>query len=66
MDWKDVPSYREKPTRYKAVQYLEGEELPNGILEQTLVEGDWVVRDLLTGRVYVVSEDVFDLIFERD
>jgi len=63
MDWSDIPVYRKRPARYKAVQYLEGDELPKDVCA---VLGDWIVLDVLKDNIFVLKDDVFDLVFEQD
>ena len=75
-EWNDVPVYRKRPARWKAVQYLRGKPLPPDarvdlkgdmyLAGQRILEGDWAVLDLLTCQVVIVDDRVFPFVFERD
>jgi hypothetical protein len=77
MNWNDIPSYRKKPNRFKAIQYLENDQLPTDAVHvddkgrswcagKKIRYGDWIVLDLMTSRISVVPDDIFNLVFEGD
>lgn len=72
MYWDDVTDfYRKKPARFKAVQYVDGEELPpvrniGDVTDATLQDGDWVVLDIEADRTFILKDDIFSLVFEKD
>jgi len=77
-NWEDAKTFRRKPSRFKAVQYIKENQLPPNtfLLGNTLFlekengvtcpvhDGNWVVKDLQKNTLNVITDDVFNLIFE--
>jgi len=79
LTWNEITTYyRKKPARFKAFQYNKDTGLlPPGIsrsedgsvfLESkiNIVEDtDWLILDLFTGKIHLLKDDVFNLVFEE-
>ena len=73
--WDDVTDfYRKRPTRFKAIQYEKGKDLPPyrqqwnhsfRMVEDLLEGGDWVVLEIETNKTFILKDEIFNLVFER-
>jgi hypothetical protein len=78
-NWEDAKTFRRKPSRFKAVQYTKDSQLPPNtfLLGNTLFlekesgitchvhDSNWIVKDLQKNTINVITDDVFNLIFEE-
>lgn len=76
MKWNEITDYyRKRPARFKAIQYTrellplppDTTEFETGeVYHKTtlLKESDWIVLDIEAEKTYILTDDVFTLVFE--